>query len=41
MTGQGITQLLSKGGTEAIVDKGLELDSLSQVEEAFISVGLL
>ena len=41
MTGLGITQHLGKGGTEVIADKGLEPDSLSQVEEAFISTGLL
>ena len=33
--------LLGQGGTEAIADMDLDPDSLSQVEEAFISAGLL
>ena len=41
MTGLGIIQLLGKGGIEVIVDMYLDPDSLSQVEEAFISAGLL
>ena len=37
------TKQLCKGGIEVIVDTDLDLDpdSLSQVEEAFISAGLL
>ena len=41
MTGLGIIQTLGQGGTEAIVDMDLDPDSLSQVEEAFVSAGLL
>ena len=35
------TQLLGKGVIEVIADMDLDPDSLSQVEEAFISAGLL
>jgi hypothetical protein len=35
------TQLLGKGGTEVIADMDLDPDSLSQVEEAFISARVL
>ena len=35
------TKQLCKGGIEVIVDMDLDPDSLSQVEEAFISAGLL
>ena len=41
MTGLGIIQTLGQGGTEAIVDMDLDPDSLSKVEEAFVSAGLL
>ena len=41
MTGLGIIRLLGKGGTDVIADMDLDPDSLSQVEEAFISAGLL
>ena len=39
--GWGSIQQLGKGGIEVIADKDLDPDSLSQVEEAFISAGLL
>ena len=41
MTGLGLIQTLGQGGTEAIVDMDLDPDSLSKVEEAFVSAGLL
>ena len=39
--GWGSIQQLGKGGIEVIADMDLDPDSLSQVEEAFISAGLL
>jgi hypothetical protein len=41
MTGLGIIQTLGQGGIEVIADMDLDPDSLSQVEEAFVSAGFL